>query len=50
MSRFARVVEDPDYEDSFDELAEYNEAQGQKVFEHLVRNIEEFSPHQTVNS
>lgn len=50
MSRFARVVEDPDYEDAFDELAEYDEAQGQKVFEHLVKDIQEFSPFETVNS
>lgn len=26
------------------------EEQGARVFEHLVRNIEDFSPHQTVNS
>lgn len=31
-------------------MDEYNETQGQKVFDHLVKDIQEFSPFETVNS
>ena len=31
-------------------IDEYNETQGQKVFNHLVKDIQEFSPFETVNS
>ena len=52
MSRFARIVEDPDYEDNFDELEafetfEVDEEVSRKVFAKIV---EELSPFSTVNS
>lgn len=46
-SRFAVTYEDPDYEL---EEVEYDEEQGERVFAKMVRDIEEFSPHGTVNS
>jgi len=47
MSRFARITEDPEYEIETDEDFDYDEEQGQRVFDRLV---EELSPHETINS
>jgi len=46
-SRFAVTYEDPDYEL---EEVEYDEEQGERVFDKMVKDIEEFSPHGTSNS
>ncbi len=45
-SRFAVTFEDPEYEVE----AEYDEEQGERVFDKMVKDIEEFSPHGTSNS
>lgn len=48
MSRFARITEDPEYEiDEDQDWEDYDEEQGQRVFDRLV---EELSPFETVNS
>lgn len=47
-SRFAVTFEDPEYE--VEAEPEYDEEQGRRVFDKMVRDIEEFSPHGTSNS
>lgn len=53
MSRFARIVEDPEYDEDFDELEdsegwfEIDAEVSRKVFDKIV---EELSPFETVNS
>ena len=50
-SRFGQVFEDPMYDEDGNCVDEdYDEEQGQRVFDKLVKDIEEFSPHSTVNS
>lgn len=50
-NRFGQVFEDPLYDEDGNCVDEdYDEEQGQRVFDKLVREIEIFSPHQTSNS
>lgn len=48
MSRFAYITEDPSYEDIFTQEDtmenEYNELQGEAVFEHLVKQLAQGTP------
>lgn len=48
MSRFAYITEDPSYEDIFTQEdtmeTEYDETQGQAVFENLAKRLTEGTP------
>lgn len=48
MSRFAYITEDPSYEDIFTQEDtmenEYDELQGDAVFEHLVKQLAQGTP------
>ncbi len=48
MSRFAYITEDPSYEDIFTQEDtmenEYNELQGEAVFDHLAKQLAQGTP------
>lgn len=51
MANFGMVVEDPFYDEDGQLVDEYyDEEQGARVFDNLVKTIEELSPFETVNS
>ncbi len=51
MSKFWQVNEDPMYdEDGVLVDEDYDEEQGARVFDHMVKSIEDLSPFETVNS